>query len=143
MKILFVCTANSCRSQMAEAWAHHLFPTDWIVESAGLLTHRITGRTKAAMAEVGLDMAGQHSKTFDGLDLDTYDLCVTLSQSSTKYFPELSDQRRHIKLPISDPMSAQGSEEEIVEAFRRGREQIKDIVMDVCEGKFSPEQQRT
>jgi arsenate reductase (thioredoxin) len=121
---------------MAETWAHHLFPADWVANSAGLLTHRITSRTKAAMAEVGLDMAGQVSKTFDSLDLDSYDLCVTLSQSSSKYFPELADPDRHIKLPINDPMSAKGSDEEIVEAFRRGRDQIKEIVMDVCEGKL-------
>ncbi len=137
MKVLFVCTANSCRSQMAETWAHHLFGSDWIVESAGLLTHRITSRTKAAMAEVGLDMSDQYSKTFDGLALDTYDLCVTLSQSSSKYFPELADQHRHIKMPITDPMSVAGSEKEIVEAFRRGRDQIKEIVMNVCEGKLA------
>jgi len=92
VKVLFVCTANSCRSQMAETWAHHLFPENWVVNSAGLLTHRITSRTRKAMAEVGLDMAGQHSKTFDELDLDSYDLCVTLSQSSSKYFPELAGE---------------------------------------------------
>jgi len=137
VKVLFVCTANSCRSQMAETWAHHLFPENWVVNSAGLLTHRITSRTRKAMAEVGLDMAGQHSKTFDELDLDSYDLCVTLSQSSSKYFPELADSSRHIKLPISDPMSAEGSDEEIAMAFRIGRDLIKEIVMDVCEGKFA------
>ncbi len=91
---------------MAETWARHLFPSDWIVESAGLLTHRITSRTKAAMAEVGLDMSGQFSKTFDGLALDSFDLCVTLSQSSSKYFPELANPQAHIQIPISDPMSS-------------------------------------
>ena len=121
---------------MAETWARHLFPSDWVVESAGLLTHRITSRTKAAMDEVGLDMSGQISKTFDGFDLDSFDLCVTLSQSSSKYFPELADPQAHIQIPITDPMSAEGSAEEVAEAFRVGRDRIKEIVMDVCEGKY-------
>ena len=88
------------------------------------------------MAEVGLDMSGQFSKTFDGLDLDSYDLCVTLSQSSSKYFPELANPQAHIPIPITDPMSAEGSSEEIAAAFRVGRDRIKEIVMDVCEGKY-------
>ena len=87
MKVLFVCTANSCRSQMAEAWARELFPAQWQVQSAGLLTYRITDKTRAVMNEVGLDLAGQKPKTFDKVDLDSFDLIITLSEEAGLYLP--------------------------------------------------------
>ena len=131
MKVLFICTANSCRSQMAEAWARHLFPDDWTVKSGGLLTYRITDKTRAAMAEVGLDMAGQETKTFDKFDLDSFDLVVTLSREAGRYLPALADLSRHLRHPVTDPMSATGSDEEIQVAFRVGRDKIKSIVSDL------------
>lgn len=134
MKVLFICTANSCRSQMAEAWARKLFPDGWTVDSGGLLTYRITDKTRAAMAEVGLDMAGQETKTFDKFDLDSFDLVVTLSRESGRYLPALADPSRHLHRPVSDPMSATGSDEEVRAAFREGRDRIKGIVSDIVNG---------
>jgi arsenate reductase len=138
MKVIFLCTANSCRSQMAEAWARHLFPADWEVASAGLLTYRITKKTRAVMAEVGLDMAGQETKTLDRFDLDQFDLVVTLSHEVGTYLPELSHPERHIACPMDDPMSAKGEPEQVREAFRAGRERIRRIVQAVVEGSLVP-----
>ena len=135
MKVLFICTANSCRSQMAEAWARRLFPGEWTVHSGGLLTYPITDKTRGAMAEVGLDMAGQETKTFDRFDLDSFDLVVTLSKEAGGYLPSLAQPSRHLRRPIVDPMSAKGSPEEIREAFRVGRDQIKRIVVDILGGQ--------
>ena len=131
MKVLFICTANSCRSQMAEAWARKLFPTAWTVLSGGLLTYPISDNTRGAMSEVGLDMAGQKTKTFDQFDLDSFDLVVTLSNEAGRYLPRLADPGRHLRRPVSDPMSATGSTEEIQAAFRVGRDRIKQIVQDI------------
>ena len=128
MRILFLCTANSCRSQMAEAWARHLYPEDWEVCSAGLLIYRITDKTRRAMAEVGLDMAGQKPKTFDVFDLDSFDKVVTLSEEASRYLPALKDPKRHLKNPITDPMAFRGTPEEVAAAFREGRDTIRDIV---------------
>ncbi len=138
MKVIFLCTANSCRSQMAEAWARHLFPADWEVASAGLLTYRITKKTRAVMAEVGLDMVGQDTKTLDRFDLDQFDLVVTLSHEVGTYLPELSHPERHIPCPMDDPMSATGEPEEVREAFRQGRERIRRIVQAVVDGTLEP-----
>ena len=129
MKILFMCTANSCRSQMAEAWAGKYLPADWEVHSAGLLTYRITRKTRAVMAEVGLDMAGQKPKTIDSLDLDSFDLIITLSTEAGRYLPELSHPERHRRHPVDDPMSFSGTAEEAREDFRRGRDEVGKIVM--------------
>ena len=134
MKVLFICTANSCRSQMAEAWAHSLFPTGWTVLSGGLLTYPISDNTRGAMSEVGLDMAGQETKTFDQFDLDSFDLVVTLSNEASRYLPRLADPGRHLRRPVTDPMSATGAPEEIQAAFRLGRDRIKQIVQDILAG---------
>ena len=131
MKVLFICTANSCRSQMAEAWARQLFPDGWTIHSGGLLTYPITDDTRRTMAEVGLDMTGQETKTFDQFDLDAFDLVVTLSNEAGRYLPGLADPGRHLRRPVKDPMSATGSPEEIQAAFRLGRDRIKRIVEDI------------
>ena len=116
---------------MAEAWARHLVPADWTISSGGLLTYRITEKTRNAMAEVGLDMAGQETKTFDGFDLDSFDLVVTLSKEAGLYLPTLADPDRHLRRPVPDPMSATGSDQEVRKAFRQGRDKIKLIVQDI------------
>ncbi len=133
MKVLFVCTANSCRSQMAEAWARELFPAQWQAQSAGLLTYRITDKTRAVMNEVGLDMAGQKPKTFDRVDLDSFDLIVTLSKEAGLYLPLPGDSDRHRPHPVDDPMSFNGTPEETRADFRRGRDEIRDIVQGLVD----------
>jgi arsenate reductase len=138
MRVLFICTANSCRSQMAEAWARHLYPQDWEVCSAGLLIYRITEKTRHTMAEVGLDMAGQKPKTFDVFDLDSFDRVVTLSDEANRYLPALKDPTRHLKNPIIDPMAATGTPEEVAAAFREGRETIRDIVSSLLPSENTP-----
>jgi arsenate reductase (thioredoxin) len=131
VKVLFMCTANSCRSQMAEAWARRLFPEGWQVASAGIITYPITDRTREAMAEVGIAMEGQHSKPLDGFDLDEFDLVVTLSRESGQFLPRLARPERHWRRPITDPMGLQGRDEDLRAAFARARDQIRDIVQEV------------
>lgn len=131
MKVLFVCTANACRSQMAEAWARHLFPAGWTAASAGLLTHPIHERTRAIMAEAGVTMDGQYSKPIDSVDLDAFDLVVTLSLEAGRFLPALADPGRHRRCPMTDPMSARGSPEEIRAAYRAGRDHLKRLVCEL------------
>ncbi len=127
-----MCTANACRSQMAEAWARHLFPAGWTVASAGLITHPIHERTRAIMAEVGIAMDGQYSKSIDVHDLDAFDLIVTLSEEAGRFLPPLADPARHRRCPVSDPMAARGSPEEIRAAYRAGRDAIRALVQDIA-----------
>ncbi len=133
MRVLFVCTANACRSQMAEAWARRLFPDGWEVASAGLLTSPVSRRADAVMQEVGLSLDGQHSKSIDGLDLDAFDVVVTLSEEATRYLPALRDPSRHWARPFPDPMGASGTPQEVREAFRTGRERARAAVAEVVE----------
>ena len=131
MKILFVCTANSCRSQMAEAWARRLLPPGWQAASAGLLTYPISSRTLAVMQEAGLDMDGQRPKSIDEMDLDEFDLVVTLSREAGQYLPRLAEPARHWHRPFADPMAAEGTPDQVRAAFRAGREQARAVVMEI------------
>jgi protein-tyrosine-phosphatase len=116
---------------MAEAWARHLFPADWTVASAGLLTYPISRRTRAVMEEVGLSLEGHHSKSIDEVDLDSFDLVVTLSEESGAYLPALAHPSRHRPRPFADPMAAKGDPEEVREAFRTGRQRARRVVEEV------------
>ncbi len=138
MRILFLCTANSCRSQMAEAWGRRLLPPGWEVQSAGLLTYPIAEQTRAVMAEVGLDMAGQETKSIDGIDLDRFDLIVTLSDEAARFLPTLSHPERHLARPLPDPMQAVGSREEVLAAFREARDRIRTIVAGLRPRRSGP-----
>jgi len=138
VKVLFACTANACRSQMAEAWARQLFPAGWSVASCGLLPHTVSRRARWVMAEAGVPMEGQESKTFASLDLASFDLIVSLSEEAGRFLPLPGDSPRHVRLPIIDPMEAEGSPDEVRAAFRRCREQIRAIVADVVAGRIRP-----
>lgn len=128
MNVLFVCTANACRSQMAEAWARHLFPAGWTAASAGLVTHPIHARTLAIMAEAGVAMDGQFSKPLEVHDLDSFDLIVTLSPEAGRFLPELAHPERHRRCPMADPMGARGAPEEIRAAYRTGRDHLRQLI---------------
>ena len=121
MRILFVCTANACRSQMAEAWARHLFPEGWTAASAGLITHPIGDRTRAIMAEVGRRTWTDRSPSRSTPRIsNAFDLVVTLSDEAGRFLPALIDPDRHRRCPVPDPMAARGTPEQIRTAYRAG-----------------------
>lgn len=134
-----MCTANSCRSQIAETWARHLFPPDWEVASCGLITYPIAEETRAVMAEVGLSMAGQRSKTLDEIDLDAFDVVVTLSEEAGRFLPELRAGVRHIAVPIPDPMVALDDATGARGAFRAGRDRIRSLVEGLVADRIAAE----
>ena len=138
MRVLFVCTANACRSQMAEAWAKVLFPPEWSVASCGLFPHHVSARARWVMEEAGVSMDGQESKTFDKVDLDAFDLIVSLSEEAGRFLPEPAEPGRHVRVPIEDPVAAQGTPDEVREAFRTGREEVRAIVQAVVDGRLVP-----
>ncbi len=114
MRILFVCTANACRSQMAEGWARHLAPADWEVGSAGLVPYPVSQREKSLTA----------------VRLPTWDVVVTLSEESGRYLPRLRSAQRHLHRPVDDPMSASGTPDEVRELFRAARDRIAEVVRE-------------
>jgi arsenate reductase len=127
-RILFVCTGNSARSQMAEGFARHYGGSTFDVYSAGIEPTTIKPRAVAVMAEKGISLAGQWAKGLDEVPLQQMDLVVTLCDDAEARCPVVHGRlgRRHWSL--ADPGKATGSEEQIMAAFRSVRDDLDQRV---------------
>ena len=125
-RVAFVCTGNSCRSQMAEGWARALAGDRWQVYSAGLEAHGVNPWAIQVMAEAGVDISGQQSKTLDPAVYQEQQVIITLCGDANERCPVAPPTalvRRHWDLP--DPARAIGSEAEILAQFRAVRDEIR------------------
>ena len=127
--ILFLCTGNSCRSQIAEGWAKHFVGTSLGVHSAGIEAHGKNPRAIAVMAEAGVDISAQQSTVVTPAMLDAADLVVTVCGHADEVCPVLPIGKRKIHWPLSDPAKASGTEEDILRQFRATREDVKNRVL--------------
>lgn len=127
--VLFLCTGNSCRSQMAEGWARYYGSDVFFVQSAGLEAHGKNPRAIKVMQEAGVDISGQESTKLTPAMSLRNQLVITVCGHADEHCPVLPDscEKRHV--PFSDPAKAKGSEEEILQEFRRVREEIKNYVL--------------
>jgi arsenate reductase len=130
-KIVFLCTANSCRSQMAEGFAKVYGKNLLEVYSAGLMAAGVHRRAAAVMKEIGIDISGQVSKTIDESLLRQMDVVVTLCSYAENLCPSTPPDIRRIHWPIKDPVGTTGTEEEIMNDFRRARDEIKERVQEL------------
>ena len=130
--VLFLCGSNSCRSQMAEGWARRVGLDLVDVYSAGISRKNVDPRAIAVMAEVGVDISGQSSKTISDLPIERFDFVITLCDHANEecpYFNEGGGRRLH--RAFEDPPSLAASannEEEIMDHYRRIRDEIKVFV---------------
>jgi arsenate reductase len=131
MNILFLCTGNSCRSQMAEGWARALGDRSLGVRSAGIESHGQNPRAISTMADAGVDISAQVSSRLDDAALGWADYVVTVCGHADEHCPVLSSDTRKEHWPLSDPASAKGSEEEILSVFRNSRDEIEARVDDL------------
>lgn len=120
---LFLCVANSSRSQMAEGLARHMAPEGLEVGSAGSRPTRVHPLAVQAMREAGIDISAHRSKSIDEIDKDRIGTVVTLCAEEVCPVLPGAVQRHH--WPLEDPAAATGSEQERLEAFRRVRDQIR------------------
>jgi len=123
--ILFLCTANSCRSQMAEGFARALAPKEIKVYSAGTEPKKVHPLTIKVMKEAGIDISDQQSKGLEAVPLDRIDLVVTLCGEAAESCPTLPKTTEHLHWPIPDPALARGNEEEVLKTFREVRDEIR------------------
>jgi arsenate reductase len=133
MNILFLCTGNSCRSQMAEGWAKVLANDSVTVQSAGIDAHGKNPRAIAVMAEAGIDISGQESTRIDDSMLQAADLVVTVCGHADEHCPVLPPGTCKEHWPLEDPAKAIGSEEEILQIFRASRDEIKQRITDLLQ----------
>lgn len=133
MNILFVCTGNSCRSQIAEGWARHLGGDFFQAQSAGIESHGNNPRAIAVMQDVGVDISHQESTRLTDEMLASADYLVTVCGHADEYCPALPAGMRKEHWPLDDPARATGSEEEIMAVFRECRNDIRQRVADLIE----------
>jgi arsenate reductase len=127
-KIVFVCTGNSCRSQMAEGFARYLGGDRWEVHSAGTSPQGVNPRAVRAMVEAGVDISGQRSKAIAPGLLESADIVVTLCGDAEEKCPLTPPSVRRLHWPLEDPARATGTEEEIMARFRAVRDEIRQRV---------------
>lgn len=128
MHILFLCTANSCRSQMAEGWARQLAPANIQVQSAGLEPQGKNPHAIAVMAEAGIDISNQESTQLISSMLAWADVVVTVCGDADENCPVLPPHVHKIHWPLKDPAKATGTEKEIMAVFRVSRDDIRQRV---------------
>lgn len=143
-KALFLCTGNSCRSQMAEGWARHLHGDKLEVASAGVIKHGVDPRAVKVMFEAGVDISGQSSKSIDELPEQRFDAVITLCDHAKESCPFFPGDVISLHQDFDDPPALAwqaASQEEALEGYRRVRDEIRDFVQGLPQ-RLAEEQQK-
>jgi len=128
LKVLFLCTGNSCRSQMAQGWARRL-KSDYIEAfSAGVCPVGVSSRAVKVMAEAGVDISKHYSKHVEDLAGIDFDYVVTVCDNAKEQCPVFGGKCRTIHRRFADPSFMTGTEQEVLEAFRKTRDEIKAFI---------------
>jgi len=128
LEILFLCTGNSCRSQMAEGWAKTLKGSDIEAYSAGVDPKGLHPLAVKVMAEAGVDISMQKSKHVRVLKDIPFDYVVTVCDNARESCPLFPGKTKIVHRDFEDPAAAKGSEEEVLVVFRRVRDQIRAFI---------------
>ncbi|MDD5615171.1 MAG: arsenate reductase ArsC [Candidatus Methanoperedens sp.] len=129
-KVLFLCTENSCRSQMAEGILRHLMGDKFEVESAGTRHSAVNPIAIRVMAEIGIDISEHRSKSVDEFQGMSFDLIITTCDAARETCPVFPGKARHLHWSFNDPAAVRGSEDEILSAFRKVRDEIKQRIQE-------------
>ncbi|HHY66493.1 MAG TPA: arsenate reductase (thioredoxin) [Alicyclobacillus sp.] len=134
--LYFICTGNSCRSQMAEGWAKYLGGDRFRVYSGGLEPRGVHLMTVEVMREVGIDISGQTSDPIDATLLTQADWAITLCGDAGERCPVTPPTVKRLHWGLPDPAKVTGSPDEIKDAFRRVRDEIgrrvQELLKDVA-----------
>lgn len=133
MQVYFLCTGNSCRSQMAEGFARKYFP-DWTIASAGIEKHGLNQMAVRIMSEKGIDISKNESKLIDVDFLNSSDLVVTLCGDARDKCPMTPPTVKKEHWGFIDPALVEGPEEERLKVFRKVRDGIEDNIEKMCNG---------
>lgn len=133
-KILFLCTGNSCRSQMAEGWLRHLKSQKYEAFSAGVATHGLNKYAVQVMREAGIDISGHYSKLLSEISDQHFDLVVTVCRNADERCPNFPGKTLVVHAPFDDPPTLAAGlldEEQILNCYRRVRDEIADFVRNI------------
>lgn len=125
IRVLFLCTHNSARSQMAEGWLRALGGAAFEAHSAGTVATSVRPEAIAVMDEVGVDIRGQRSKRLDVYLDQPFDLVITVCDEANEACPVFPNARERRHWSIDDPSRVEGPEEARLAAFRRARDELR------------------
>jgi arsenate reductase (thioredoxin) len=136
LKVLFLCTENACRSQMAEGLVNHDLAGLVQARSAGIRPSRVNPRAIQVMAEIGIDISHQCSKSVDEFAKEQFDLVITVCDRAAEQCPVFpgDTEVRHINFP--DPAQAAGAEEEVMMVFRGVRDDLRERLVPLLRQKL-------
>ncbi len=131
LNVLFLCTGNACRSQMAEGWCRHLKGDLIEPYSAGIETHGLNPNAVAVMAEAGVDISGHRSKHADTLADVAFDFVITVCGHANEHCPIFGGKAKVIHVGFDDPPKLAASaktDQEKLDCYRRVRDQIRAFI---------------
>lgn len=131
LEVMFVCTGNSARSQMAEGFARHLGQGRIEAYSAGMVPTKLNPFAVAVMQEKGIDISRQRSKAFDENLARRMDVVVTVCGNADERCPILPPGVKKLHWPLDDPAAVKGTDAEILAKFREIRDQIEGRIMEL------------
>ena len=123
-KILFLCTGNSCRSQMAEGFANKLLSKDLHIESAGTEAHGLNPYTVQTMQEIGIDISHHQSKKINNAEITKFDLVITLCGDAKDKCP-IIDKNKHMHWDIPDPANFKGNNTDTKQKYS----EVRDLIL--------------
>lgn len=128
LKILFLCTGNSVRSQIAEGWARQLKGDIIEPYSAGIKAYGVNPYAIKVMQEVGVDISTQRSKLVEEIKDIEFDYVITVCSNANESCPVFPSETWIVHVGFDDPSKVTGTDEEILEAFRKLRDEIKGFI---------------
>ena len=137
MKILFLCTGNSCRSQMAEGWARHLKGDVFEAYSAGVETHGLNPNAVKVMAEAGVDISGQRSQHIEEFKEVPLDHVITVCSNAHESCPSFPGKTKVTHVAFDDPprlAKDAATQQEALQHYRRVRDEIRAFVETLPDG---------
>lgn len=133
-RILFLCTHNSCRSQMAEGLVNHFLGDRFEAFSAGTEATRVNPLAEQVLAEIGIDISGHRSKTVDEFTGEPFDYVITLCGDAFEKCPLFFGGVERVHIGFDDPSRLPGSEEAVLPEYRRVRDEIRRRLTDFLTG---------
>jgi arsenate reductase len=136
-KVLFLCTHNSCRSQMAEGLVNHDLGDRIEAFSAGTEATRVNPLAAKVMAEIDIDLSGHRSKTLDEFASEPFDYVITLCGDANEKCPLFFGGVKRMHIGFEDPSRLPGSEEEVLPEYRRVRDEIRQTMRKFFEKELA------
>jgi len=133
-RVLFLCTANSCRSQMAEGIANHFWGDKMEAFSAGTKVSFVNPTAIEVMKEIGIDISKHRSKNLSEFDGQNFDFVITLCGDANETCPLYIGGTKKTHIGFDDPAKATGTPDEIMQEFRRVRDEIKTKLEEYFNG---------